>query len=87
MISRCCAGSESTCPPRGKISNSTVAAYLAASLIGSPKYSTMKSPFMHTVPQVDIYGTQAMASAGFAVLFPMPRGGSGYGVDGFKMIR
>jgi dipeptidyl aminopeptidase/acylaminoacyl peptidase len=43
--------------------------------------------FMHTVPQVDIYGTQAMASAGFAVLFPMPRGGSGYGVDGFRMIK
>jgi dipeptidyl aminopeptidase/acylaminoacyl peptidase len=43
--------------------------------------------FMHTVPQVDIYGTQAMASAGMAVLFPMPRGGSGYGVEGFKMIK
>ena len=43
--------------------------------------------FMHTVPQVDIYGTQAMASAGMAVLFPMPRGGSGYGVDGFRMIK
>jgi dipeptidyl aminopeptidase/acylaminoacyl peptidase len=43
--------------------------------------------FMHTVPQVEIYGTQAMASAGFAVLFPMPRGGSGYGVEGFKMIK
>ena len=28
-----------------------------------------------------------MASAGFAVLFPMPRGGSGYGVEGFKMIK
>lgn len=42
--------------------------------------------FMHTVPQVDIYGTQAMASAGYAVLFPMPRGGSGYGVEGFKAI-
>jgi dipeptidyl aminopeptidase/acylaminoacyl peptidase len=43
--------------------------------------------FMHTVPQVDMYGTQAMASAGYAVLFPMPRGGSGYGVEGFKMIK
>jgi dipeptidyl aminopeptidase/acylaminoacyl peptidase len=43
--------------------------------------------FMHTVPQVDIYATQAMASAGLAVLFPMPRGGSGYGLEGFRMIR
>ena len=43
--------------------------------------------FMHTVPQVDIYGTQAMASADMAVLFPMPRGGSGYGVEGFRMIK
>jgi dipeptidyl aminopeptidase/acylaminoacyl peptidase len=43
--------------------------------------------FMHTVPQVDIYGTQAMASAGMAVLFPMPRGGSGYGLEGFRMIK
>ena len=43
--------------------------------------------FMHTVPQVDIYATQAMASAGMAVLFPMPRGGSGYGLEGFRMIK
>jgi dipeptidyl aminopeptidase/acylaminoacyl peptidase len=42
---------------------------------------------MHTVPQVDIYATQAMASAGMAVLFPMPRGGSGYGLEGFRMIK
>lgn len=43
--------------------------------------------FMHTVGQVDIYPTQAMASAGMAVLFPMPRGGSGYGLEGFRMIK
>jgi dipeptidyl aminopeptidase/acylaminoacyl peptidase len=42
--------------------------------------------FMHTVGQVDPYGTEAMASAGYAVLFPMPRGGGGYGEKGQRMI-
>ena len=42
--------------------------------------------FMQTVGQVDPYGTEAMAGAGYAVLFPMPRGGSGYGEKGQRMI-
>jgi dipeptidyl aminopeptidase/acylaminoacyl peptidase len=42
--------------------------------------------FMHTVSQVDPYPTEAMASAGFAVLFPMPRGGAGYGEPGQRAI-
>jgi dipeptidyl aminopeptidase/acylaminoacyl peptidase len=42
--------------------------------------------FMQTVGQVDPYGTEAMASAGFAVLFPMPRGGGGYGEAGQRAI-
>ena len=42
--------------------------------------------FMTGVGQVDPYPTQALASAGFAVLFPMPRGGSGYGVERFRDI-
>lgn len=42
--------------------------------------------FMHVVGQVDPYPTEAMASAGFAVLFPMPRGGSGYGEAGQRLI-
>src|SRR5262249_36782594 len=42
--------------------------------------------FMHIVPQVDPYPTEAMASAGYAVLFPMPRGGAGYGEKGQQMI-
>jgi dipeptidyl aminopeptidase/acylaminoacyl peptidase len=42
--------------------------------------------FMHTVGQVDPYPTEAMAAAGFAVLFPMPRGGSGYGEAGQRAI-
>ncbi|MGH7569533.1 MAG: LpqB family beta-propeller domain-containing protein [Gemmatimonadales bacterium] len=42
--------------------------------------------FMHTLGQVDPYPAQAMASAGMAILFPMPRGGSGYGVQSFRSI-
>ena len=42
--------------------------------------------FMHTVGQIDPYPTEALASAGFAVLFPMPRGGSGYGEAGQRAI-
>jgi dipeptidyl aminopeptidase/acylaminoacyl peptidase len=42
--------------------------------------------FMHRPGQIDLYPADAMASAGMAVLFPMPRGGSGYGEAGFRMI-
>jgi dipeptidyl aminopeptidase/acylaminoacyl peptidase len=42
--------------------------------------------FMHTAAQIDPYPVEAMASAGMAVLFPMPRGGSGYGISGFREI-
>jgi dipeptidyl aminopeptidase/acylaminoacyl peptidase len=42
--------------------------------------------FMHTVGQVDPYPTEALAGAGFAVLFPMPRGGAGYGEAGQRAI-
>jgi dipeptidyl aminopeptidase/acylaminoacyl peptidase len=42
--------------------------------------------FMHLVPQVDPYPTAAMASHGYAVLFPMPRGGAGYGEAGQRAI-
>ena len=42
--------------------------------------------FMHRLGQIDLYPTDAMASAGMAVLFPMPRGGAGYGEAGFRMI-
>jgi len=43
--------------------------------------------FMHSVGQVEPYPIQAMASAGMAVLLPMPRGGAGYGEAGFRMIK
>jgi dipeptidyl aminopeptidase/acylaminoacyl peptidase len=42
--------------------------------------------FMHLVPQVDPYPTATMASRGYAVLFPMPRGGAGYGEAGQRAI-
>jgi dipeptidyl aminopeptidase/acylaminoacyl peptidase len=42
--------------------------------------------FMTGVAQVDPYPTAAFASAGYAVLFPMPRGGAGYGEAGQRMI-
>ncbi|MGB0035716.1 MAG: S9 family peptidase [Candidatus Acidiferrales bacterium] len=42
--------------------------------------------FAHIAGQVDPYPDEAMASAGMAILFPMPRGGSGYGVEGFRAI-
>jgi dipeptidyl aminopeptidase/acylaminoacyl peptidase len=42
--------------------------------------------FMHIVPQVDPYPTAAFAGAGYAVLFPMPRGGAGYGEAGQRAI-
>ncbi len=42
--------------------------------------------FMTGVAQVDPYPTEAFASAGYAVLFPMPRGGAGYGEAGQRMI-
>ena len=42
--------------------------------------------FAHTSGQVDPYPNEALASAGIAILFPMPRGGSGYGVAGFRAI-
>ena len=42
--------------------------------------------FAHTVGQVDPYPVEAMASAGYAIFFPMPRGGSGYGEAGHRAI-
>jgi dipeptidyl aminopeptidase/acylaminoacyl peptidase len=42
--------------------------------------------FMHVVSQIDPYPSEAMASAGFAVLMPMPRGSVGYGEAGQRAI-
>lgn len=42
--------------------------------------------FPHIPGQVSGYPSEAMAGVGIAVLFPMPRGGSGYGVAGYRAI-
>jgi len=60
--------------------------YLHGGPIGGFTYGVFPQ-FMHSVGQVEPYPIQAMAGAGMAVLLPMPRGGSGYGEAGFRMIR
>jgi dipeptidyl aminopeptidase/acylaminoacyl peptidase len=42
--------------------------------------------FMHRPGQIEPYPVEALASSGIAVLMPMPRGGSGYGLEGFRKI-
>ncbi len=42
--------------------------------------------FMHVPGQIDPYPVEALASAGYAVFLPMPRGGSGYGEQGHRAI-
>jgi dipeptidyl aminopeptidase/acylaminoacyl peptidase len=42
--------------------------------------------FMHSVGQVEPYPVEALASAGMAILMPMPRGGQGYGLRGLHGI-
>ncbi|HEV3073951.1 MAG TPA: S9 family peptidase [Thermoanaerobaculia bacterium] len=59
--------------------------YVHGGPIGGVTYGVFPQ-FMHSVGQVEPYPIQAMASAGMAVLLPMPRGGSGYGEAGFRMI-
>jgi dipeptidyl aminopeptidase/acylaminoacyl peptidase len=42
--------------------------------------------FMHRPGQIEPYAVEALAAEGFAVLMPMPRGGFGYGVEGYRAI-
>ena len=60
--------------------------YLHGGPMGGFTYGVFPQ-FMHSVGQVEPYPIQAMASAGMAILLPMPRGGSGYGEAGFRMIK
>lgn len=53
--------------------------------IGSFGYAVFPQ-FPHMTGQVTPYPVQAMAAEGMAVLMPMPRGGAGYGEEGFRMI-
>jgi dipeptidyl aminopeptidase/acylaminoacyl peptidase len=73
-------------PPRwdGKTTLPAIV-YCHGGPIGGVTYGIFPQ-FAHTVGQVDPYPTEAMASAGYAVLFPMPRGGSGYGEAGHRAI-
>ena len=59
--------------------------YVHGGPIGGFTYGVFPQ-FMHSVGQVEPYPIQAMASAGMAVLLPMPRGGAGYGEAGYRMI-
>ena len=43
--------------------------------------------FMHSIGQIEPYPVEAFASAGIAILMPMPRGGQGYGRHGLEMIK
>jgi dipeptidyl aminopeptidase/acylaminoacyl peptidase len=42
--------------------------------------------FMHRPGQIEPYAVEAMAAEGIAVFMPMPRGGFGYGVEGYRAI-
>ena len=72
-------------PPRWAGGKIPMIVYCHGGPIGGVTYGLFPQ-FMHTIGQVDFYPTEAMASAGFAILFPMPRGGSGYGEAGHRMI-
>lgn len=73
--------------PPGYVSGTRVplVVYCHGGPIGGFTYGLFPQ-FMHTVAQVDPYPAEAMASEGMAILFPMPRGGSGYGLAGFRAI-
>ena len=72
-------------PARSTRKNLPLLVYCHGGPIGGVTYG-MFPQFAHTVGQVDPYGVEAFASAGYAVLFPMPRGGSGYGEEGHRSI-
>jgi dipeptidyl aminopeptidase/acylaminoacyl peptidase len=73
--------------PPGRTAGSKVPliVYCHGGPIGGVTYGLFPQ-FMHVPGQIDPYPTEAMAGAGYAVLFPMPRGGSGYGEAGHRMI-
>ena len=74
-----------TPPGKEATSKLPLLVYCHGGPIGGVTYGIFPQ-FMHTVGQVDPYPAEAFASAGYAVLFPMPRGGSGYGEDGHRSI-
>ena len=72
-------------PPGSDRKNLPLLVYCHGGPIGGVTYGIFPQ-FAHTVGQVDPYPVEAFASAGYAVLFPMPRGGSGYGEAGHRSI-
>jgi dipeptidyl aminopeptidase/acylaminoacyl peptidase len=71
--------------PSGQGTKRAMLVYVHGGPGGGVTYG-MFPQFMTAVSQVDPYPTEAMASEGYAVLFPMPRGGAGYGERGQRMI-
>jgi dipeptidyl aminopeptidase/acylaminoacyl peptidase len=74
-----------TPPGKQESKNLPLIVYCHGGPIGGVTYGLLPQ-FMHTVPQVDPYPVEPLASAGYAIFFPMPRGGSGYGEAGHRMI-
>jgi dipeptidyl aminopeptidase/acylaminoacyl peptidase len=72
-------------PPQSSRRSLPLLVYCHGGPIGGVTYGIFPQ-FAHTVGQVDPYAVEAFASAGYAVLFPMPRGGSGYGEEGHRSI-
>lgn len=72
-------------PPGSERRQLPLLVYCHGGPIGGVTYGILPQ-FMHTVAQVDPYPVEAFASSGYAVLLPMPRGGSGYGEEGHRAI-
>jgi dipeptidyl aminopeptidase/acylaminoacyl peptidase len=72
-------------PPGGARKHLPLLVYCHGGPIGGVTYGIFPQ-FAHTVGQVDPYPVEALTSAGYAVFFPMPRGGSGYGEEGHRAI-
>jgi len=71
--------------PPGPAKRLPLVVYVHGGPNGSITYGLFPQ-FMHSIGQVEPYPVEAMASAGMAVLMPMPRGGQGYGLRGLHGI-
>lgn len=74
-----------TPPGTGAGTRLPLVVYIHGGPIGGFTYGLFPQ-FMHRPGQLEPYPVEAMASSGMAVLMPMPRGGSGYGLAGFREI-
>ena len=71
--------------PSGPAKRLPLVVYVHGGPNGSITYGLFPQ-FMHSIGQVEPYPVEAMASAGMAVLMPMPRGGQGYALRGLHGI-